>query len=47
MTDDSTPDPECVWCRLLILPTQEKTIQIDGAYHSLCWMAKMRRIKKP
>jgi hypothetical protein len=36
----------CVWCGLLILPAQDKTIQNDDAYHSLCWVAKMRRLKK-
>jgi len=38
--------PVCVWCGLLILPAQDKTIQNDDAYHSLCWVAKMRRLKK-
>jgi hypothetical protein len=36
----------CVWCGLLILPAQDKTIQNDDAYHSLCWVAKMRRMRK-
>ena len=38
--------PVCVWCGLLILPAQDKTIQNDDAYHSLCWVAKMRRMSK-
>jgi hypothetical protein len=46
MIDDSATYPECAWCRMIILPTQDRTTIQGDAYHVGCWEGRMRRVNK-